>query len=585
MSNKKATKRALLTSITALAMCVVMLAGTTFAWFTDTATASVNKIQAGTLDVALEMATEWNTDGSVKTWKTAEGQTLEFRKANGATEAEKANVLWEPGCTYELPGLRVVNNGDLAIKYEIKITGINGDAELNNVIDWTLNDVKLGEKIGTLDANGKSEALVIKGHMKEQAGNDYQGKSIDGIAITVYATQNTVEYDSSSKDYDADAFDALKSLYPVSASAVVTDKGAKIEADTVKVDVPKGAIADGVDNVSVTVTKSADVSSKFEISETESDVTVQQFNIDVTGLVANNDNEITVKMFIGKGYTFTGNKVTVQHLNGETVEKIEGTYDSTTGFVTFNTKSFSPFAVATPNVDAVIGTGTSTTYYAGLTEAVAAGGEITLLRDVSLTKTIVLNDSKQNVTINGGNYKVECPGDGVFEITKGTLTINSGSYHDTETTKRIWGAVYAYGTAVVNINGGTFNGGKQTPGQDSPVCVFAGNNAVVNITGGSFTNDDCSTVIYAGGNGKINISGGFFNAKEFNDEYGRYYVLNIINKSNANIAVTGGTFVNYDPSTGDDSGIPATFVSEGCHVTSEKQSNGNTWYTVVPNSN
>ena len=44
MSNKKATKRALLTSITALAMCVVMLVGTTFAWFTDTATANVNKI-------------------------------------------------------------------------------------------------------------------------------------------------------------------------------------------------------------------------------------------------------------------------------------------------------------------------------------------------------------------------------------------------------------------------------------------------------------------------------------------------------------------------------------------------------------
>ena len=77
MSNKKATKRALLTSITALAMCVVMLVGTTFAWFTDTATANVNKIQAGKLDVALEMK------DSAGSWVTAEGKTLNFVKAAG----------------------------------------------------------------------------------------------------------------------------------------------------------------------------------------------------------------------------------------------------------------------------------------------------------------------------------------------------------------------------------------------------------------------------------------------------------------------------------------------------------------------
>ena len=53
MNTKKATKRALLTSVTALVMCVVMLVGTTFAWFTDTASTGVNKIQAGNLDIKL----------------------------------------------------------------------------------------------------------------------------------------------------------------------------------------------------------------------------------------------------------------------------------------------------------------------------------------------------------------------------------------------------------------------------------------------------------------------------------------------------------------------------------------------------
>ena len=41
---KKTTKRSLLASVLALALCVIMLVGTTFAWFTDTASTGVNKI-------------------------------------------------------------------------------------------------------------------------------------------------------------------------------------------------------------------------------------------------------------------------------------------------------------------------------------------------------------------------------------------------------------------------------------------------------------------------------------------------------------------------------------------------------------
>ena len=68
-----------------------MLVGTTFAWFTDTASTSVNTIRSGSLDVALEMQ---KADG---TWENAEGKTLDFKKAAGA-EAEK--ILWEPGCRH-----------------------------------------------------------------------------------------------------------------------------------------------------------------------------------------------------------------------------------------------------------------------------------------------------------------------------------------------------------------------------------------------------------------------------------------------------------------------------------------------------
>ena len=196
MTSSKSTKRALLTSVLALLMCVTMLIGTTFAWFTDSASTAVNKIQAGNLKVDLEMQ---KPDGS---WVSAKGETLEFKKATDAPSDEK--VLWEPGCTYELPELRIVNKGNLALKYKIQITGIQGDAELNNAIEWTITN---SSTTTALDADhslaaGDSDTLTIKGHMLESAGNEYRGLSIDGIGITVVATQDAVENDSYDNQYD-----------------------------------------------------------------------------------------------------------------------------------------------------------------------------------------------------------------------------------------------------------------------------------------------------------------------------------------------------------------------------------------------
>ena len=195
-NNQKATKRALLTSVMALVMCVVMLVGTTFAWFTDTASTGVNKIQAGNLDIELQMK---DNDGN---WDKAEGKTLTFK-----TEDNRAadKILWEPGCRYELPELRIVNKGNLALKYKVIINGIKGDAKLNEAIDWTINgaDISLTEE--HLLAGQTGAPFTIKGVMKTTAGNEYQGLSIDGIGITVVATQYTYEKDSIDDQYDKDA--------------------------------------------------------------------------------------------------------------------------------------------------------------------------------------------------------------------------------------------------------------------------------------------------------------------------------------------------------------------------------------------
>ena len=201
MNESTKTKKALRGSLFALFLCIVLLIGTTFAWFTDTASTGVNKIQSGNLKVGLEYKA---ADGN---WKDATNTTLQFQKAAGA---EDEQILWEPGCKYKLPEIRVVNKGNLALKYTLKVTGIQGDAKLNEVIDWTVDGTAIADKEGTLvagttDNPTASDPMTIQGHMQESAGNEYQNLSIDGISITVYATQDTVESDSFNNQYDASA--------------------------------------------------------------------------------------------------------------------------------------------------------------------------------------------------------------------------------------------------------------------------------------------------------------------------------------------------------------------------------------------
>ena len=206
MNTKKATKRALLTSVMALVMCVVMLVGTTFAWFTDTASTAVNKIQAGNLKV----------DIVDKEDKSLDGKTLSFTNKQGSSD-----ILLEPGATFNLDSFKIVNKGNLAFKYKVVISGVDGNAKLLKAIDFS---VKIGdaEKVALADwdgillpegktattdneAVGATDLITISGTMKKEAGNEYQGLSIDGIGITVYATQYTHENDSFNNQYDADA--------------------------------------------------------------------------------------------------------------------------------------------------------------------------------------------------------------------------------------------------------------------------------------------------------------------------------------------------------------------------------------------
>ena len=78
MTKSKQTKSALFSSVVALLLCFTMLLGTTFAWFTDNASSSVNKIQAGKLDIQLLDESGNSLEGQTLSWQKAAGHEQGF---------------------------------------------------------------------------------------------------------------------------------------------------------------------------------------------------------------------------------------------------------------------------------------------------------------------------------------------------------------------------------------------------------------------------------------------------------------------------------------------------------------------------
>ena len=220
MTKQKSTKRALLLSALSLLMCVSMLIGSTFAWFTDSVTSAGNKIQAGTLKIDLELL-EKNEDGSTK-WtslKNSKAPIFNYDK-------------WEPGYT-DVKILKVENEGTLALKWVAKFVSANDLTELANVIDvyvklsadefgyatdrtdlstWTKKGT-VAEFVNTISETtygnleaGKAAYLGIALKMQESADNKYQGMDLGGaFDIMILATQYTSESDSFNNQYDANA--------------------------------------------------------------------------------------------------------------------------------------------------------------------------------------------------------------------------------------------------------------------------------------------------------------------------------------------------------------------------------------------
>ena len=298
---KTNTKRALGMSLISLLACGVMFAGSTYAWFTDEVVASGNKIESGTLKADMEVYKDGN-------WVSL--------KENPGTKIFDYDK-WEPGYTASA-SIKILNKGNLGFRYQVfgeldgEKFGPNGES-LGDVIDVYYKDGQqspasfaevaneeannggnltgnLWAKVGTLNEwlamplgltsgymlpegatydttspewhnydgvveNGFGGTFVL--HMREEAGNEYQGLTLGDINITLKATQWAWEKDGfGNSDYDANPvsadvwdgtadttwYDASKDEFTLSTAealaglAELVDNGNTFDGKTVKLD-------------------------------------------------------------------------------------------------------------------------------------------------------------------------------------------------------------------------------------------------------------------------------------------------------------------------------------------------------------
>lgn len=187
---KKSGKKLLISCALSVVLCVFMLAGTTWAWFTDSVTNAGNKIQAGTLDVSLLAAKSDGAGGYGVLSDVSESAEPIFKGEN-----------WEPGYSTGVK-LAVKNNGTLSLKYKLIFGNLTAANGIEEVLDVAVDGISVGTLAefvsgaafleGTLAGGETSAEKTVVVTMRTSAGNAYQGAAAE-FDVRLIATQTAAE--------------------------------------------------------------------------------------------------------------------------------------------------------------------------------------------------------------------------------------------------------------------------------------------------------------------------------------------------------------------------------------------------------
>ena len=459
--NRTSVKRSLFVSAIALTLTAALLIGSTFAWFTSTASTGVNKIESGNLKVDIIGA---DSDSHI--------EKLNFTKA-ATTDAEAdEEILWEPGGRYLTEGFRIANKGNLALKWKAQVnkgtTAANeGNFDLLDVIDFylvTSKDVDdmgtaLDEFTGNLKKTETSDVYYIKGVMKTNADNNYQGLTLDGITITVCATQDTVENDSFDSTYDTDA------EYPISVTtgdelqAIVSDATAPVNI----------VLANDITTNNFVIPADKDVTLDLNgrtVKNAESHTILNQGHLTLTDSSADKSGQIISCKDDTAALRNGDNAVCV--VEGGTISR-----DGADGNTWHTVENFGTM-----------------TFNGG--KVIAEDGQSFAI--VNGWNYIDPGEQKATMTIN--NIEMEAGPNGFKNCAGGTLTMNDGTLHCTG----YWG-LSNDSTGVATINGGKIISDKYV--------AISNGGAKMEINGGTFNGPQGSLYVQNYAQGTV-VKGGSY---------------------------------------------------------------------------
>lgn len=458
----KRTKTKLISSIVTLLVCFAMLVGSTFAWFTDSASTGVNRIQAGNLDIKVE----YLSDLANNTWTEVDVNKKLFND----------NALWEPGYA-EVAYLKITNAGNLHLKYKLSVnvnnevtgTSVNGTeiklSEIlkfgkvisNSLTTYSKDSTGREQAISAVSGNetsltaysnenldlvpGASEYVTLVVYMPSTVGNEanYRGETVPSIklGLDVVATQTSYENDSFDNQYDKDSLypilaPVMNSTVSVSYSTVPTND-ITITGDKATTTVPSNTSMTGV-----TLTENGKLERVLNTTASTADSVTYDIGFKyIVGEVSNPVHEFSEVLKTTITLSTGLKDVVVTHAGTPMSTENPGEdqtyqYIPSTGVLTIWSSTYSKYEISykTDHEVAVDGQGMT---LASFRDSVNAGNAytgkvVTLVNNVSLTGTdwtpIGTQDRPFSGTIKGNNKEISGLNNCLIKYATGNINID-----------------------------------------------------------------------------------------------------------------------------------------------------------------